>query len=115
MYVCLCLKRVHSFVSNFTFQVLNHSHIEYASGGDEHGILRPDPQLKVCWPLETCKLRIHLNAMTKLTVLLWQVGDVVWLIPGHCDPTVNLHDWMIGIRDGKVETVWPITGRGPGV
>jgi len=70
-------------------QVLNHSHIEYASGGDEHGILRPDPQLKV--------------------------GDVVWLIPGHCDPTVNLHDWMIGIRDGKVETVWPITGRGPGV
>ena len=44
-----------------------------------------------------------------------QVGDMVWLIPGHCDPTVNLHDWMVGIRDDKVETIWPITGRGPGV
>src|SRR5207253_2425409 len=22
-----------------------------------------------------------------------RIGDQVWLIPGHCDPTVNLHDW----------------------
>jgi D-serine deaminase-like pyridoxal phosphate-dependent protein len=28
------------------------------------------------------------------------LGDVVWLIPGHCDPTVNLHDWLIGVRGG---------------
>lgn len=29
-----------------------------------------------------------------------ELGDVLWLIPGHCDPTVNLHDWMIGVRGG---------------
>jgi hypothetical protein len=26
------------------------------------------------------------------------IGDTVWLIPGHCDPTVNLHDRDIGVR-----------------
>lgn len=29
-----------------------------------------------------------------------QLGETLWLIPGHCDPTVNLHDWMIGVRHG---------------
>ncbi len=28
------------------------------------------------------------------------LGATLWLIPGHCDPTVNLHDWMIGVRGG---------------
>ncbi len=28
------------------------------------------------------------------------LGSTLWLIPGHCDPTVNLHDWMIGVRGG---------------
>ncbi len=28
------------------------------------------------------------------------LGETLWLIPGHCDPTVNLHDWMIGVRGG---------------
>lgn len=40
------------------------------------------------------------------------VGDLVYLIPGHCDPTCNLHDWYVGIRGGLVESVWPITARG---
>ncbi|MEI4474148.1 DSD1 family PLP-dependent enzyme [Frigidibacter sp. MR17.24] len=40
------------------------------------------------------------------------LDDRVWLIPGHCDPTVNLHDWYVGIRGGAVETVWPVTARG---
>jgi D-serine deaminase-like pyridoxal phosphate-dependent protein len=40
------------------------------------------------------------------------LGDKVWLIPGHCDPTINLHDAFIGVRDGRVECVWPITARG---
>ena len=35
-----------------------------------------------------------------------------WLIPGHCDPTVNLHDWYVGVRGGRVEALWPITARG---
>jgi 3-hydroxy-D-aspartate aldolase len=34
------------------------------------------------------------------------------LVPGHCDPTVNLYDWIIAVRDGKVAEVWPIDGRG---
>ncbi|MDW4499668.1 DSD1 family PLP-dependent enzyme [Sulfitobacter sp. D35] len=40
------------------------------------------------------------------------VGDRLWLVPGHCDPTCNLHDWYVGIRDGHVETLWPVTARG---
>ena len=34
------------------------------------------------------------------------------LVPGHCDPTCNLYDWYVGVRDGRVETLWPVTARG---
>lgn len=40
------------------------------------------------------------------------IGDRLWLIPGHCDPTINLHDVYVGVRNGRVETLWPITARG---
>ena len=40
------------------------------------------------------------------------VGDKIRLIPGHCDPTVNLYDWYVGIRNERVEAIWPITARG---
>jgi D-serine deaminase-like pyridoxal phosphate-dependent protein len=40
------------------------------------------------------------------------LGDKVRLVPGHCDPTVNLYDWYVGVRGGRVETLWPITARG---
>ena len=43
------------------------------------------------------------------------LGTKLRLIPGHCDPNVNLHDWYVGVRDGHVETLWPITARGAGV
>ncbi|MEP7100071.1 MAG: DSD1 family PLP-dependent enzyme, partial [Burkholderiales bacterium] len=40
----------------------------------------------------------------------------VWLVPGHCDPTVNLHDHFIALRGGLahgvVEAIWPIDARG---
>jgi D-serine deaminase-like pyridoxal phosphate-dependent protein len=26
------------------------------------------------------------------------VGDKIRLVPGHCDPTVNLYDWYVCIR-----------------
>jgi D-serine deaminase-like pyridoxal phosphate-dependent protein len=47
--------------------------------------------------------------------LAW--GEKVLLVPGHCDPTVNLYDWYVGVRafstpDAHVETLWPITARG---
>lgn len=41
-----------------------------------------------------------------------KLGDRLWLIPGHCDPTINLHDWYVGVRKGRVEAVWPIAARG---
>jgi 3-hydroxy-D-aspartate aldolase len=44
-------------------------------------------------------------------------GDKLLLVPGHCDPTVNLHDWYVGVRglDGakpSVECLWPVAARG---
>ena len=53
--------------------------LDYTNGGDEHGILR---------------------ARANTTTPLPRLGDTVWLIPGHCDPTVNLHDHLIGVRPG---------------
>ncbi|RYH07538.1 DSD1 family PLP-dependent enzyme [Tropicimonas sp. IMCC6043] len=40
------------------------------------------------------------------------MGAVLSLIPGHCDPTVNLHDWIVGVRNGRVECLWPVDARG---
>jgi len=39
-------------------------------------------------------------------------GDKVMLVPGHCDPTVNLHDWYVSIRNGRVRALWSIAARG---
>ncbi len=41
-----------------------------------------------------------------------RLGDKLRLVPGHCDPTVNLYDWFVGIRDGRVAALWPIAARG---
>jgi 3-hydroxy-D-aspartate aldolase len=41
-----------------------------------------------------------------------KLGDKVKLVPGHCDPTVNLYDWYVGIRGDRVEAIWPIVARG---
>jgi D-serine deaminase-like pyridoxal phosphate-dependent protein len=68
--------------------------LEYFNGGDEHGILRP----------------------TGANQRIPQLDDVVWLIPGHCDPTVNLHRYLIGvgggIARGKVEKIIRVDARG---
>ena len=52
----------------------------YANGGDEHGILRPPAGASAD--------------------VLPALGDTVWLVPGHCDPTVNLHDRYVVVRGG---------------
>ncbi|MCH2321649.1 MAG: DSD1 family PLP-dependent enzyme, partial [SAR202 cluster bacterium] len=41
-----------------------------------------------------------------------QVGDTYTLIPGYQDGVVNRWDQIIGIRNGVVEGVWAIPGRG---
>ena len=40
------------------------------------------------------------------------LGEPVRLVPGHCDPTVDRHDWYVGIRAGRVVRVWPVAARG---
>ena len=66
--------------------------VEMTGVSDEHGKLKVGPQAK---PLS--------------------LGEKVWLIPGHCDPTVNLHDWYVGVRNGRVEALWPINARGASI
>lgn len=66
--------------------------LAFAGCSDEHGTLRPRG-----------------DALPAL-------GDTVWLVPGHCDPTVNLHDAYVvvrgGLAGGVVDAVWPIDARG---
>ena len=67
--------------------VFGRNDVEYIKCSDEHGVIAdPDNVLKV--------------------------GDKLKLVPGHCDPTCNVHDWYVGVRNGKVEVLWPITARG---
>src|SRR5260370_19337449 len=64
--------------------------VEYTAASDEHGNLKLGESNR---PLA--------------------IGDKIRLIPGHCDPTVNLYDWYVGYRGDRVEALWPIP-RGPG-
>ncbi|QHQ36932.1 3-hydroxy-D-aspartate aldolase BhcC [Algicella marina] len=61
--------------------------VEYIKCSDEHGVIS-DPK----------------------GVL--KVNEKLKLVPGHCDPTCNVHDWYVGVRNGKVETIWPVSARG---
>ncbi len=40
------------------------------------------------------------------------INEKLKLVPGHCDPTCNVHDWYVGVRNGKVEALWPVSARG---
>jgi len=62
--------------------------VEYLRASDEHGTLKLDAGVTL--PLGT-KLK---------------------LVPGHCDPTVNLYDHYVCVRNGRVEALWPIAARG---
>lgn len=61
--------------------------VKYIKCSDEHGVI-DDPN----------------------NVLM--VNEKLRLVPGHCDPTCNVHDWYVGVRNGKVETLWPVSARG---
>jgi len=46
-----------------------------------------------------------------------RLGEKLLLVPGHCDPTVNLHDWYVAVRglhtaNARVEALWPVAARG---
>jgi 3-hydroxy-D-aspartate aldolase len=67
--------------------VFGRDDVTYVKCSDEHGVVAdPDGVLKV--------------------------NDKLRLVPGHCDPTCNVHDWYVGVRGGKVETLWPVSARG---
>ena len=61
--------------------------VKYTNASDEHGVIE-DPHGVLC------------------------INEKLKLVPGHCDPTCNLHDWYVGVRNGKVELVWPVSARG---
>ncbi|MFO1201255.1 MAG: DSD1 family PLP-dependent enzyme [Tabrizicola sp.] len=67
--------------------VFGRTDVKYVKCSDEHGVVE-DPQ----------------------GVL--KVNEKLRLVPGHCDPTCNVHDWYVGVRNGKVESVWPVSARG---
>jgi D-serine deaminase-like pyridoxal phosphate-dependent protein len=41
-----------------------------------------------------------------------RVGDVVHVVPNHCCVVSNMVDEVYGVRDGRVEVVWPVAARG---
>ena len=63
--------------------------IRYVSASDEHGKLEVGSE----------------TAAPKL-------GEKLRLVPGHCDPTVDRFDWYVGVRNGRVECLWPVAARG---
>jgi 3-hydroxy-D-aspartate aldolase len=68
-------------------KVFGRDNLAYTQCSDEHGVIAdPDGILRL--------------------------NDKLMLIPGHCDPTCNLFDWYVGVRHGKVESLWPVTARG---
>lgn len=69
-------------------RVADYPDVEYSKASDEHGVLQ-------------------FTGSTR-----FKVGDKLKLIPGHCDPTVNLYDRYVCMRNGRVEALWPITARG---
>jgi 3-hydroxy-D-aspartate aldolase len=40
------------------------------------------------------------------------IGDKVELVVGYSDTTIHLHEEIVGLRGGKIESVWKVTGRG---
>jgi D-serine deaminase-like pyridoxal phosphate-dependent protein len=41
-----------------------------------------------------------------------KVGDKIEFVVGYTDTTVHLHEELYAVRDGRVEAVWPVLGRG---
>jgi D-serine deaminase-like pyridoxal phosphate-dependent protein len=42
----------------------------------------------------------------------FSIGDQLRIVPNHICVAVNLHEQMYGIRNGRVEEVWKVEGRG---
>jgi len=42
----------------------------------------------------------------------FKVGERLSVIPLHGEMCINLHDELVGVRNGQVEVIWPVAGRG---
>jgi D-serine deaminase-like pyridoxal phosphate-dependent protein len=40
------------------------------------------------------------------------IGERVTVVPNHCCVVSNLFNQVAGVRDGKVEVIWPVAARG---
>ncbi|MGV3479574.1 MAG: alanine racemase [Sphingobium sp.] len=89
---------------------------EWRAFGDEHGSIQhpahkpvfaiPD-RMEQCAAIEV----IDNDDTVEWPVDAPQTGDLVWLQPGHCDPTINLYDALIvAEEDGQWES-WPVDAR----
>jgi 3-hydroxy-D-aspartate aldolase len=67
--------------------VFGRADLTYVRAADEHGVIE------------------DLNGVLR-------VNDKLRLVPGHCDPTCNAHDWYVAVRNGRVEALWPVSARG---
>lgn len=54
----------------------------------------------------------HTSILADKTERPLQLGDKLWLTPWEIAVTCNLYDYMNGVRDGKLETVFNVTARG---
>jgi 3-hydroxy-D-aspartate aldolase len=84
--ICDAGLKVQSVDSGLPF-IYGRSDVKYVKCSDEHGVIEDLGNVLA-------------------------VNEKLRLVPGHCDPTCNVHDWYVGVRGGKVETLWPVSARG---
>ena len=103
--------------ANFDDRVVTDAGVKVMSGGDR----RADPVVLVKVdgePLEfegvglseehgTIRFKEGSEARKGLR---W--GQKLEFVPSHCCTTVNQHDEIVAVKDGKVAAVWPVTARG---
>ncbi len=69
--------------------VIGESGMDYNAGSDEFG-----------------------SVTFKESAKTYKMGDRLELIVPHCDPVVNLYDYIYATRNDRVEAVWEVTARG---
>lgn len=74
---------------------------------DEHTVIEPVVADRAGGPGATAAGGSGAAAASVVPAL----GQRCVLDPGHCDPTVNLHDWVVAYRGERVEVVWPVLPR----
>ena len=56
--------------------------------------------------------RAHEDRTASNRALRLKIGDKIELIVGYSDTTVHLHEEIVGIRGGRIESIWRVAARG---